>query len=209
MKKIKALQFLVYVAFGLFVLLPIIQAVGDKNDGNYIHYARKPHTQTMLVTLNGNFIANQPDGRLQVNADYTLQNTRVKATVLVNKQVRVPLWLSGIIFILAVTLLAIVWFIALSINKIIVRIAGGTTFDEACINLIRKTASLLLMHALVDYAYQRMVYLKESLLIHPPLTIVNTSTFSFPVLICAILVFIIAEAFKQGSRLKEEQELTI
>lgn len=209
MKKIKKLQFLVYMALGLFVLQPVIQIICERIDGNYVHYIRKPHSQTIRATLYGNFIAHQPDGRVQVNADNILQNMKVKAEVLVNNQVRIPLWIIAINFVAEVTLMIISLRIAITINKIIVQIAGGTMFDGTCVNLIRKAASLLIMYALVDYAYQWIVYLKERLLIHAPLTVVNTSTFSFPVLICAILVFIIAEAFKQGGKLKAEQDLTI
>jgi hypothetical protein len=62
---------------------------------------------------------------------------------------------------------------------------------------------------LADYAGQQVSYQVLIAKLHVPLKIINTSAFNFGTLVFAILVFILAEAFKQGARLKEEQELTI
>jgi hypothetical protein len=98
---------------------------------------------------------------------------------------------------------------AKTINKIIIMIYKGTTFSDLCINYIRKTGMLMLMYSLADYAWQWLEYAEQTMLIRSPLKVVNTSAFNFEILLTAIFIFIIAEAFKQGGILKAEQELTI
>jgi hypothetical protein len=47
------------------------------------------------------------------------------------------------------------------------------------------------------------------MLIQLPLKIINTSAYNFSIALLAIFIFIIAEVFKQGGKLKEQQDLTI
>jgi hypothetical protein len=82
-------------------------------------------------------------------------------------------------------------------------------FQLECIKQIKNIGILLLTYSLVDFGYQLITYYEQKLLIHSPLKVINTSSFDFVALIIAILVFIIAEAFKQGAKLKEDQALTI
>ncbi len=68
---------------------------------------------------------------------------------------------------------------------------------------------LLIIYAIANYLYQQGSYLKSKYLVNPPFSVLNGSAFSFELLMCGLLVLIVAEAFKQGARLKEEQDLTI
>jgi hypothetical protein len=216
MKKVKALQYLVYIVFGLLILQNI---AGDfyrgfkegYEDGSYA--ARNGNAQRgplVSVVLNGDLLTHQPDSGLRISPDYTLQNTTINTHIRLSKAADTkPFWVTGIDIILVFGIATILVLIAITINRIIKKIGDGNMFDEQCVQLIRKTASLLLVYALTDYVYQRFTYFENSRLIHAPLQVVNTSAFSFEALISAILVFIIAEAFKQGNRLKQEQDLTI
>src|ERR1700744_70251 len=99
--------------------------------------------------------------------------------------------------------------IAIHINRIVINIVNGQMFETWCIRYLRLTGWLLLAYAAVDVAYQRISIAVLRSVIHNPLQVYNTTAFNFEVIICAILVFIAAEAFKQGAQLKAEQELTI
>ncbi|MDB5285420.1 MAG: hypothetical protein JWR05_369, partial [Mucilaginibacter sp.] len=61
----------------------------------------------------------------------------------------------------------------------------------------------------VDYAYQWLSFAEQSMLIQLPLKVINTSAYNFSIALLAIFIFIIAEVFKQGGKLKEQQDLTI
>ncbi|MES2276865.1 MAG: DUF2975 domain-containing protein [Bacteroidota bacterium] len=217
MAKIKALQYLVYIAFGLFILQDIATDAykGFKEgyeDGAYAAGHDNRQRGPLLITvLNGDMLTHKPQGELKIDNDYTLQNISINTEVRLSAQAgTTPWWLETIFGIVTLSAAAILILVAITINKIIVKIAAGSMFDELCIKLIRQTARLLLLFTLFDYLYQRLAYFKNSRLIHGPfLSVANTSAFNFQVLLCAILIYIIAEAFKQGYRLKQEQDLTI
>jgi hypothetical protein len=217
MKKIKALQILVYVSFGLLVLQDVAKDMyrGFKEgyeDGNYAATHGNRQRGPLLITVfNGDLLTHHPEGQLKIGTDYTLQDITINGKLRLSAQAdTAPWWLDAFYGAVTLSIAAVLIIIAITINKIIVKIAEGTMFDGACIKLIRKTASLMLLYTLADYLYQRLEYWKDSRLVHAPfLSVANTTNFNFTLLVCAILVYIIAEAFKQGAMLKAEQDLTI
>ena len=216
MNKMKSLQILVYITFALFLLQ---DAAGDIvkgfkegwHDGYYAgHHDNQQRGPLLRAMLDGSTFNHFADSGLKVNPNYTLEDITVNADVRLNHPAdTAPWWLTPLHFLVVLGIAVILFITARTINKVIVKIANGTMFDDACIAHIRKVALLLLLFTLVDYAYQWIDHLNDTILIHAPLKLVNTTSFNFPVLICAILVYLIAEAFKQGAILKHEQELTI
>lgn len=217
MTKVKALQVLVYITFGLFILqdeAPYMYK-GFKEgweDGSYAAAnGNKQHGPLIITTFNGDLLTHSPQGEFKVGNNYTLQNITINAELRLTPGAdTTPWWLDLLYGAFAIGVMVVLIIIAVTINKIIVKIAKGTMFDERCIKLIRKTASLLVLYSLADYLYQRMAYFKDSRLVNAPfLSVAHNFSFNFQALLCAIMVYIIAEAFKQAGRLKLEQDLTI
>ena len=217
MKTIRTLQILVYVVFGLFLLQNILPGAckGFMEGANW-EYNRmngKELAEIKLlpsVFIDGNLITHQTGNVLKAGTDYTFNNVNIISDVRVNnKLIQTPWWFELIKFALALFAVIVFFKIAKTINKIILLIYKGTTFDEFCINQIRKTGVLILIYSFTDYAWQWLEYTEQRMLIHSPLKVINTATFSFEILLTSIFVFIIAEAFKQGRELKEQQDLTI
>lgn len=216
MKKIKALQYLVYITFCMSVLHHKAKVMYDGfmegyHDGYYaMQHGNLQQGPLIRAVLDGGFVANKIDSGLKIGPDYTLQNTTLNSDIRLSSNAdTTPWWLNGVDVIIVFGTVTILILIAITINHIIKKIVDGTMFDDLCIQLIRKTASLLILYALADYVFQQVSYFKDSRLLSAPLQIINTSSFNFQTLICAILIFIIAEAFKQGNKLKQEQDLTI
>jgi hypothetical protein len=217
MTKIKALQILVYITFGLFILQNGVRDAyrGFKDgyeDGAYAaRHANKQRGPLIMNTFNGDLLTHNSHGNFKVDNSYTLQNVTINAEIRLNPGAdTTPLWLDAIYATFVFGVLVVLIIMAITINKVIVKIANGTMFDEQCIKLIRRTASLLLTYSIADYIYQRLSYYKDSRLVHAPfLSVADTASFNFQILLCAIMVFIIAETFKQAARIKQEQDLTI
>jgi hypothetical protein len=215
MKKVRALQILVYIVFGLFVFQNIAADVwqGFKdgwNDGMGTTSGVKRYGPTLQATIDGSFISQKNNGEMKIGENYTLKNIIIDSDIVVNNDNISASWLLNAIdigLVLVITVIAIR--IAYLINKVIANIVEGTLFEPRCIKLIKNTGILLLLFTLADYAGQQVSYQVLIAKLHVPLKIINTSAFNFGTLVFAILVFILAEAFKQGARLKEEQELTI
>lgn len=215
MKKVRALQILVYIVFGLFVFQNIAADVwqGFKdgwNDGMGTTAGAKRYGPTLQATIDGSFISQNNNGEMKIGENYTLKNIIINSDIVVNNENISASWLLNVLDIgMLIIITVIVIRIAYLINKVIANIVEGTLFELQCIRLIKNTGILLLLFTLADYAGQQISYLVLIAKLHLPLKIINTSAFNLGTLVFAILVFIMAEAFKQGARLKEEQALTI
>ncbi|SDG06807.1 DUF2975 domain-containing protein [Mucilaginibacter sp. P25] len=215
MKKVRALQILVYIVFGLFVFQNMAadfwQGFKDGyNDGMGTIHGAKRYGPTLQVTIDGSFISQKNGGELKIGENYTLKNIIINSDIVVNNDNISVSWPlnaveTGLILITTVIVIRIAYLI----NKVIVNIVEGTLFEQRCIRLIKSTGMLLLLFTLTDYIGQQVSYQVLIAKLHVPLKIINTSAFNFGTLVFAILIFILAEAFKQGARLKEEQALTI
>ncbi|SEO84979.1 Protein of unknown function [Mucilaginibacter gossypiicola] len=215
MKKVRALQILVYIVFGLFVFQNMAADVwqGFKdgyNDGAAATNGAARFGPTLKATIDGSFISQKNNGEMKVGENYTLKDIIINSDIVVNNDNISAAWpLNAIEIGLLLVTAVIAIRVAQLINKVIINIVNGTLFEPQCIKLIKSTGILLLLFTLVDYIEQQVSYQVLIAKLHMPLKIINTSAFNFGTLIFAILVFILAEAFKQGARLKEEQALTI
>jgi hypothetical protein len=214
MKKIRGLQLLVYITFGLLIahnVLPnFIRGFKDGfNDGYNQANGIKSHGDMIPAVLSDNHLSGPISGDLKIDETYALHNVSINADVAVIGSMAVQTWVSigNIILVFAIAIVLIM--IAYNINMVIVNIANGNIFDAICIRHIRRAGLLLLIYSITDVIYQRFCIAQLRDVIHAPLQVVNTTEFNFEVLICAILAFIIAEAFKKGALLKAEQDLTI
>ena len=215
MKKIRVLQILIYIVFGLFIL----QNVGDDmyrgfkagfNDyGKDVKAATGPSKQVQISITEGKIITGNGTDTFNIGPKYNHQNVTIQTTVDGKTFLPKPWWLTTTNIALLIITLYLLYKMATNINTVILNIYKGTMFDEQSIKLIQKTGLLVILFSVVDYAYQWYDYKEQLLTISESLKIDNTVAFSFGMLLCAIFVFIIAEAFKQGGKLKEEQELTI
>jgi hypothetical protein len=215
MKKIRLLQIAVYIAFAAFFLQ---DAAADAYKGfmegwnDSAMQTEKPTLATRLipdVTIDGNFINNFKGGKLKVNNNYGLENIGVTADLRVKEDlVNNPLWLTVCKVILVCGILYLLLRTAWIINTIIFNIYKGTMFRREAVKLMRQMGILLILYFVANYIYQQLSYF-ESSLINSPFKIINASSFNFEALICGLLVLIIADAFKEATLLKEEQELTI
>lgn len=215
MKKVRALQILVYVVFGLFVFQNMAADVwqGFKdgyNDGSAESSGTARFGPTLKATIDGSFISQKDNGEMKMGENYTLKNIIINSDIVVNNDNISAAWpLSALEIGLLLVISVIAIRIAQLINKVIINIVNGALFEPQCIKLIKSTGMLLLLFTLVDYIEQQVSYQVLIAKLHVSLKIINTSSFNLGTLIFAILVFILAEAFKQGARLKEEQALTI
>ena len=215
MKKIRRLQVLVYIAFGLFFIQNgAVDALrGFKEgvrDGMGLKSSGFTQGSTLHPVIDGSFITHQTDGELRIGDDYIMGDINITSEVRVNADKLVTPWIIRVTtIVLMLSLIIIMGKMAYTINRIIQNIAEGNMFQLECIKQIKNIGILLLTYSLVDFGYQLITYYEQKLLIHSPLKVINTSSFDFVALIIAILVFIIAEAFKQGAKLREDQALTI
>jgi len=219
MKKIRTLQILVYITFALFFLQNyapslyrgFIDGFTDSiNNSNGELNNHAPSGPALDAVLQGNIIPGTKNDTLHVGKDYLLRNVNVTADILVvDAGAKTPEWLKVCRLLLALLIIRVLFYMASFSNRIIVDIYNGRMFEPQCIKLIRKIGVRLIIYAVADFAYQWTDYIKQTILIHAPLKLINTVTFNFGLLLGAMLIFILAEAFKQGGKLKEEQELTI
>jgi hypothetical protein len=217
MKKIRSLQILVYIVFGLIVLqnagVAFYEGVKEGfTDAINDEYASKGML-IPYVTLDKSLFLNNADTTLISGNKYTIQNIHLGADIRINKDfIKTPWWFKIVKVVLVLINVCNVWLlfsIAKTINKVLVMIYKETMFDEPCINLIRKAGAFMLAFSGVDYAYQWLSFAEQSMLIQLPLKVINTSAYNFSIALLAIFIFIIAEVFKQGGKLKEQQDLTI
>jgi hypothetical protein len=213
-KKIKTLQILVYVTFSLYFVQNFGSeiykgAIDGFNDSADINEHR-PLGPALFTVLDGGMIPGVKNDSLQVGKDYLLRDIKISTEIRVtNSDIEAPQWIRVIKVLLTVLIINLLGYTASFINKIMFHVYQGTMFETTCIRLIRKTGVYILLYAVADYAIEWMDFLKEAAVIHAPLKLINTVSFGFGTLLCGIFIFIIAEAFKQGAQLKEEQELTI
>ncbi|TSD66945.1 DUF2975 domain-containing protein [Inquilinus sp. KBS0705] len=216
MKRIRLLQILVYVVFALLVLKDIAPdayrgAIDGWNDG-YRSMDATPHHSRLLshVALDGASFTGKKDTVLKAGTDYSVQNISVVGDVRLNPDVvNTPWWFDVVMVALAIFILILLIRIVRNINKVLVIIYKGTMFNEACSIVLRDVGIALVLYSIANYAFERLNYIEKTYLVLPPLKAIDTSTFDLGAVLMAIFVFIIAEVFKQGSRLKEEQDLTI
>ncbi|MFD0764834.1 DUF2975 domain-containing protein [Mucilaginibacter lutimaris] len=214
MKKIKTLQILVYIAFTLYFIqnyAPELYrgAIDGFNDYNNATDTA-PAGPALISTLDGNIIQGVKRDTLRVGNDYLLRDISVSAHVrLTNPNIQAPEWIKTIQVLSGMLIINLLGYTAYHINKVIANIYNQHMFDITCIRLIRKIGFNILAYTITGFIYDWSYYIKQLKLIHPPLKVVNTLSFNYGAVLCAIFVFVIAEAFAQGSKLKEEQELTI
>lgn len=216
MKKVRLLQLAVYIVFAALFLQ---DAAGDFYKGFNEGYnsfnvkERAPEAGTTLipgVQLDGRLVNGYKNGVLKLNDNYTLENAGVIADLRVKDSVvDAPLWISFLDVVMVFFILVVLVRIAYTINKIIVIVYEGDIFERSPIKMIRQTGILLIIYSVADYVFQLESFYKDKALINSPVVMLNTSSFNFEALMCGLLVLIVAEAFKQGALLKEEQELTI
>jgi hypothetical protein len=214
MKKIRSLQILVYIVFGLIVLQNAGVAIyeGAKEgftDAINDEYASKGML-IPYVTLDKSLFLNNADTSLISGNKYTIQNIHLGADIRINKDfIKTPWWFKIVKVVLVLVNVWLLILIAKTINKVLVMIYKETMFNEPCINLIKEAGVFMLAFSGVDYAYQWLSFAEQSMLIQLPLKVINTSAYNFSIALLAIFIFIIAEVFKQGGKLKEQQDLTI
>jgi hypothetical protein len=215
MKKIRLLQIAVYIAFAALFLQ---DAAADAYEGfmegwkDSAIQTQKSDRATKLipgVLIDGASIADLKLGSLKPNDNYRLENVSINADLRVKKELAInPWWLKVLDVILVFGILYLLLKTAWIINNIIYNIYKGTMFRTEAVKLMREMGVLLILYFAADYIFQQVSYL-ESSMINSPFKILNTSGFNFEALICGLLILIIADAFKEATQLKEEQELTI
>lgn len=213
MKKLKALQFLVYLVFALLIVHDVLPGftrglIDGFTDGRNEANGQPSSSQLLPATLYGDVIT-QKNSTLKIDNNYTLQNIYLDTDVRLSTDAQANKSLTVISTILTSGIAIVFILIAININKTVVSIVNGQAFGEKCIRYIRRIGSYLLIYAIADVILQRINIAILRDVIHGSLHVYNTTSFNFQVIICAILIFIAAEAFKYGAQLKAEQELTI
>ncbi|WP_428330780.1 DUF2975 domain-containing protein [Mucilaginibacter sp.] len=216
MKKVRLLQIAVYLVFAALFFQDAAAGFykGFREGYNAgMGHENKNNTETTVIpeaSIDPSLISIVKNNEMLLNPDYKLEDIKMSADIRVNsKMLNTPFWLSFLngFFVLALLLLLIR--IAYVINKIIYHIYEGSIFESRPLKLIRQAGILMIAFSLVDYAYQQESLICYKSLVNSPVIILNNAAFSFEILMCGLLVLIVAEAFKQGAQLKEEQELTI
>jgi hypothetical protein len=216
MKRVRLLQIAVYIVFAALFLQ---NAAGDVYRGfmeGYTDGVQEKTTTGSSATLipytviDAHLLNPDKHGKLLLNDNYKLEDISINAGIRVNnKLLNTPWWVSTADIVIVLGILFLLVWLSYIINKIIFNIYEGTIFDVKSVSLIWKTGILLIAYSIMDYINQLDSFLIGKSLINSPITVLNTSQFNFEILICGLLVLIIAEAFKQGAQLKQEQELTI
>jgi len=216
MKKVRLLQIVVYIAFGLFFLqnsaANFYEGFKEGYTDGHNYTTGRSTTTTLIpdVAIDGKLLGNYKDEKLQLDKNYSLEHVNVSANIRVTDTSAVaPFWLSALSVIIVFSMLILLIRIAYIMNKIILNIYKGEVFEKKSVDLIRQTGFLLIIYFVADYIFQQVEFYNEKALLASPVTIINNSAFNFALLISGLLVLIVAEAFKQGASLKEEQELTI
>ncbi|SDS64182.1 Protein of unknown function [Mucilaginibacter mallensis] len=213
MKRVRLLQVAVYIVFAAL----FFQNAAPGLYQGLMDSIRGDTDETGVVTsvlpgaaIDPRLIPGTRDENMQVNNNYSLEDISINANVRVNaKFINTSSWLFALSIILTFVGFSILASIAYIINKVIYSIYEGSIFESKHLEMIRRIGLLLIVYTIVDYGFQQAAFYISKSLINSPVTILNASAYDFEVLICGLLVLIVAEAFKQGAQLKEEQELTI
>lgn len=213
MKKVRLLQVAVYIVFAALFFQNAAPGLYKGFMDGISGDVDKVGGITSVIpgaTIDPHLIVGARDGNRRLNADYSLEDISVSANVRVNaKYINTPAWLSALDIILAFACFIVLGGVAYIINKVIYSIYEGSIFESRRLKMISRIGLLLIVYTIVNYCFQQTDFYISKSLINSPVTILNASAYDFEVLICGLLVLIIAEAFKQGAQLKEEQELTI
>jgi len=216
MKRVKLLQIAVYIVFAAFFFQ---DAAADFYKGftdGYTHGVGKLGNSAIeTIVIPDARIDNRITGRIingdmKINDNYQLEGVSIFADVRVNASlINKPLWLNAINWILVFGQVFLLGWIAWLINKIIDCIYAAAIFEYTSLRMIRQAGFLFIAYAVANYIYVQEDFFSNKYLVNSPVTMVNSSTFNFGMLLCGLLVLIIAEAFNQGAHLKREQDLTI
>jgi hypothetical protein len=216
MKKIRLLQGAVFIVFAALILqvaaVDIYKGFMEGvSDG--IENKANPEITTSLIpsaVIDARLINAGKDGTRQLNNNYRLENISINADIRVNdKLVKTPWWLTLFQVIIDVVIFILLVRLCYMVYIIIFNIYINAIFNKRSVSLVRQTGVLLIIYPVADYLSQQETYLKSKSLLNAPITVINASEFNFVLLLCGLLVLILAEAFKQGAKLKEEQEFTI
>jgi hypothetical protein len=215
MKKVQLLQVAVFIVFAALFLqeaTPGLYKSFQEGLKDGMAYKSKPETETMLIpsVVVGGDLIKAKDAKLSVNKNYALEDISINADLRVNADLlNAPWWLIVLHVILVWTILFLLVRLSLTMNNIIFNIYTGAIFNKKSVSQILQVGLLLIVYSIIDYGYQLEEFFKSKCLVNAPLTILNTSAFNFELLLAGLLALIVAEAFKQGALLKEEQELTV
>jgi hypothetical protein len=215
MTKVRSLQILVYIIFGSLFFQGLLSGgwrAFKEGYGDVVNVSDSSFRQSdpISTVIDGRYLTHNAAGNLKIADKYLFEDVNITASLRVNSdKVSTPYLATGAKWILSLVLFFIICKVAYNVNNVIKKVVDNSMFDWDCVKIIRNIAFLLLIYTLGDFILQQVSYYEQSLLIQAPLKAINTSEFDFGTLMMAILVFIIAEAFKQGARLKEEQSLII
>jgi hypothetical protein len=216
MEKVRLLQIAVYIVFtALFFQNAAAGFYKGFKEGfsNGVEDNTKPGGMITVIpaaVIDARLLHGDIDGKMLLNNNYKLEDIGINADIRVNsKLANPPWWLSAFDVALVVGNFLILLRLSIIMSVIIFNIYTYSIFNKKAVGLIRQTGFLLIIYSIADYLFQQETFLKSKYLVNPPVTILNTSDFNFELLMCGLLVLIVAEAFKQGVQLKEEQELTI
>jgi len=209
MKKVRLLQIAVYVVFAALFFQDaapgFYKGFMDGINGD----VDKAGVVTSVIpgaAIDPRLVPGVRDGNMQLNNNYSLENISINAYVRLDaKFINTPSWLSALNIFLTFACLIILAGVAYIINKVIYSIYEGSIFEIKHLEMIRRIGFLLIVYTMVNYGFQQVAFYISKGLINSPVTILNTSAYDFEALICGLLVLIIAEAFKQGARLKKNR----
>jgi hypothetical protein len=215
MTKVRSLQILVYIIFGSLFFQGLVTGgwkAFKEGYGDVVNTSDSSfrNSEPIGIVIDGRYLTHNAAGNLKIADKYLFEDVNITANLRVNgDKVDTPYLVTGANWILTLVLFFIICKVAYNVNSVIKKVVDNSMFDWNCVKLIRNIGFLLLTYTLGDFIRQQISYYEQSLIIQAPLKVINTSEFDFGTLMMAVLVFIIAEAFKQGARLKEEQSLII
>lgn len=216
MKKVRFLQISALLVFAVLlvfvVVVPfykgLIKGANGSNGSN-----AKPEIITSVISgaaLDARSIDSIKDEKIRLDNNYQLENISIRADIRVNaKLLHIPWWLSVFEVVMAISMFLLLLRLAIIITIIIFHIYTYSIFNKGTVNLFREIGFLLIIYTAVDYLSQLGGFLKIKYLIGSPVIAINASSYDIVLFMCSLLVFIFAEALKQGAQLKEQQELTI
>ena len=228
MKKVRFLQATVWLVFAVLlafiVVVPFYKGYIKDSSGSNESNTKPEINMSLLPGAvldarsidnmrsidNTRSIDNFKDEEMRINDNYQLENISIHADIKVNTQsIKTPWWLSIYDLLIAIVMFLLLLRLSVILTAIIFNIYSYSIFNKGTVSQFRQIGLLLIIYSGVDYISQQEIFLKSKYLINSPLTIINTSSYDSVLFLCSLLVFIVAEAFKQGAQLQEQQELTI
>jgi len=222
MKKVRFLQATVWLVFAVLlafiVVVPFYKGYIKDSSGSNESNTKPEINMSLLPGAvldvrsidNMRSIDNFKDEEMRINDNYQLENISIHADIKVNTQsIKTPWWLSIYDLLIAIVMFLLLLRLSVILTAIIFNIYSYSIFNKGTVSQFRQIGLLLIIYSGVDYISQQEIFLKSKYLINSPLTIINTSSYDSVLFLCSLLVFIVAEAFKQGAQLQEQQELTI